>query len=493
MNLLPRRRMTVASAVAILIVLLAFGLRIYRLDYQGIWGDEYVSFRHAASELPPDKNENLQLFYYAVVQGLWPVLIPNVFGLRWPSMLSGVLAVAASYQATMRLGGRRAGLLAALFLAVSPMHIHRAQEARMYAVIVLLAFVTLWTLTLLGGKTRWAHWAYPLSVGATVATHMLAALWLAVLGGILLVRQLWADRKPGWRTWLAGQVVLVAVSGALFVLQNDDSRSWIQIPPPDFLERVFRLAVGLRFRQFDVLSGVWQDLAQWTLFLLVLAGLLRLVRQSATPARPLSGSWVAALLGLSAAIPVAIIVVASYWVRPLWVDRYMMPSLASTLLLVAVCVGALRRRLLRVAAVAIVLTSSLALDLNYYFNPWFQLPDWASAARYITERLQPGDVLLTSRNTVRTTFFNSGGVIQFYLRDVSLDVKLLTNPLVDGDEAAEQFHSSAEEYERVWVMLPSIDAQMAEEWVSGVEEQNLLLERAEFRKISLFLFEAGPP
>ncbi len=122
-----------------LILLVAAGLRFYRLDAQSFWNDEGNSARIAERPLwqiidgaggdihPPG--------YYIVLAGWRSLVGYSEFALRALSALAGVLTVALCYAIGARLFDRRVGVIAALLIAINPFQVYYAQEARMYALL----------------------------------------------------------------------------------------------------------------------------------------------------------------------------------------------------------------------------------------------------------------------------------------------------------------------------------------------------------------------
>lgn len=126
-----------------LIVALAVGLRFWRLDGQSLWADEGNSAalalrswadisQAAAADIHPP------LYYWLL--SLWVKLFGlSEIGLRSLSAVVGAATVGLTFDLGRRLFGRVAGLLAAFLLAVAPLPIAYAQEARMYALLTFWA------------------------------------------------------------------------------------------------------------------------------------------------------------------------------------------------------------------------------------------------------------------------------------------------------------------------------------------------------------------
>ncbi len=126
-----------------LIVALAVGLRFWRLNGQSLWADEGNSAalawrswsdisQAAAADIHPP------LYYWLL--SLWvKVFGSSENGLRSLSAVVSAATVGLTFDLGRRLFGRVAGLLAAFLLAVAPLAVYYAQEARMYALLTFWA------------------------------------------------------------------------------------------------------------------------------------------------------------------------------------------------------------------------------------------------------------------------------------------------------------------------------------------------------------------
>lgn len=120
---------------------LAFLLATWTLDARGLWGDE--AFSVWASKQPIgsliaglDAQPPLYHLLLGASRVLWG---ESVFALRYLSVGCSVLLVAVGARLGRLLGGSSASAFTALLLATSPIALYFAQEARMYALAVLLA------------------------------------------------------------------------------------------------------------------------------------------------------------------------------------------------------------------------------------------------------------------------------------------------------------------------------------------------------------------
>ncbi len=128
------------------LILLAFALRVYQLPAQSLWYDEGVSWYLTRMSLPALTlwtADDIQppLYYYLL--WLWTRLAGTTeYALRFPSVFFGTLTAPLIWITARRLVGNRAAWLALLFLALSPLHVYYAQEARMYTLLTFLGLLS---------------------------------------------------------------------------------------------------------------------------------------------------------------------------------------------------------------------------------------------------------------------------------------------------------------------------------------------------------------
>jgi mannosyltransferase len=161
-------------------------LRFATLSTQSFWLDEAVthqlvgrSFGGMLGAIP--HSESTPPAYY-VIAWVWArVFGSSEAGLRSLSALVGTATIVVLALIARRRGGERAGLAAAALAASSPLLIWYSQEARAYALLVLLCAATVWCLQ----REDWRGWA--LAAALALATHYFAlfvvgpeVVWLAL-------------------------------------------------------------------------------------------------------------------------------------------------------------------------------------------------------------------------------------------------------------------------------------------------------------------------
>ncbi len=177
------------TAVFVLILLLAAGLRFYKLDAQSFWNDEGNSARLSERAIPliieGTASDIHPPLYYLLLRGWREPLGEHEFGLRSFSAFAGVLTVAAaarlgreffvaagSGKQDNRWGWLLLPAVGAFWAAVNPALVYYSQETRMYALLALITAVsTIFMLTWLrGGRWGWAV-AYLLTITAGLYAH----------------------------------------------------------------------------------------------------------------------------------------------------------------------------------------------------------------------------------------------------------------------------------------------------------------------------------
>ncbi len=194
------------------IVALAAVARFATLDQQSFWYDEAVTVGLVRMDFGdmldriPDSESTPPLYY--VVAWLWADLFgTGEIGLRSLSALCGTAFVPVAYAVGARAVSGRVGLIAAALAAVNPLLVWYSQEARAYALLVLLGGLSfLFFIRLLtGDPSRRTLVLWAVVSALALATHYFAAFLVAIEAVWLLAAA--ANRRP----------VAVAVAGLAVV------------------------------------------------------------------------------------------------------------------------------------------------------------------------------------------------------------------------------------------------------------------------------------
>ncbi|MFN2136362.1 MAG: glycosyltransferase family 39 protein [Candidatus Promineifilaceae bacterium] len=184
------------------VTLLAAAVRLHFLGHDSLWYDEILT-RHTAIQgyfdaTTMDARDHLPLLYLLVGTALRLLPEQELF-LRLPSAVAGILAVPllVAFGQTARLP--RAGLWAALLLALLPFHIRTSQEARHYALLLFFSLLSLYWLYRAMVGNEWRAWLFfGLATALNLLTHYSAWLLLAAEGVLILGWMARSARRHGF-------------------------------------------------------------------------------------------------------------------------------------------------------------------------------------------------------------------------------------------------------------------------------------------------------
>ena len=187
----PLRRAAGGSGALAAITLLALALRLATLSDQSFWLDESYTVHLVRLGLGPmlytiPRTESTPPLYYVLAWVWTQVFGSGEFALRSVSALAGAGTVFVGGRIAGRIGGRRAELIAAGLLAVSPLLVWFSQEARAYALAAVLtagALLCLIGYAESGARRSLAGWAALSALALcthyfTVFLVLPGALWL---------------------------------------------------------------------------------------------------------------------------------------------------------------------------------------------------------------------------------------------------------------------------------------------------------------------------
>ncbi|HNS51533.1 MAG TPA: glycosyltransferase family 39 protein [Anaerolineae bacterium] len=429
---MKQRRLLWALAA---LLLLAAGLRLFRLGAQSLWYDETVSVYLAGRSLPDlvahTAGDIHPPGYYLLLHAWTRLAGSSELAAAYLSLCFGLLLVALAYRLGRRLFDRAAGLCAALLVAVSPFNLWYSQEVRMYTLGAALGMGALWCVVRLLEEPRGRQAAWP----ALAAYSVLGALGLWTLYYFafllvalnLLVAAWWlAGRRRrsvdlGWLgRWLAAQgLILLLYAPWLPVAWRQATHP--PVPPWRSLTPAGRLFVdswsALSLGQSADPARAWPALiVTLGLFILGLAWpwLRHRARRQAGSGRVDSGQETQAggrafpwLLAGYVALPVLLIWLASF-VSPLYHVRYVFTYSTPFYVLVGAGLAWLwrRRRIAAWACLAILLLFSAHSVWRYHTDVRLAADDHRGATRFLQDRWRPGDAILVDAGYVYTALLS---------------------------------------------------------------------------------------
>ncbi len=369
---------------------LAAALRLSTLNLQSFWFDEAFTPVHV---LRASLFSTLrEVSHTESTPPLWYVLAwadSRVFGtgeiaLRLPSALAGIATVPVAWAIGRELSGRRVAIVCAALVAVNPLFVWYSQEARSYALFILMSsLVILCFLRAIDEPTSKRMWAFALTGSLAMLSHYFAVF-------LLIPMVLWLLWERRARTMALPAIAAIAVVGAALLplvdAQGGTNTQWIgewplgdrlQAIPQYYLTGYSGSALGHRI--------------ELLVFLPVLAGLAFGCRQIVKRARTraIDGSAGAddtrELRGLMLMISVAACGMLIPLVLVAVGDDYLGPRNLVGAMLAALCVIALVTLWPGTGRVGVVLAcaiavASLAISIDVNFSPSLQRSDWRKLA-----------------------------------------------------------------------------------------------------------------
>jgi uncharacterized membrane protein len=191
----------------LLLIILAFALRVYQLDAKSIWFDESHSLNRASLDLPsiasgkqiwgdrviPDRTH--VPFYFFLLHFLIKLAGDSDFTLRFLSVLFGVLTVPLICFMGKKLCHARIGLWAALLAAFSPFYLWYSQEARMYTLLVFLGLLSVYCLLRAIGEDKVGWYAIYAATATAMLYTSLFSFGLFAFEGLMGLLAAWKRRR----------------------------------------------------------------------------------------------------------------------------------------------------------------------------------------------------------------------------------------------------------------------------------------------------------
>lgn len=417
-----RNQLVLRCLAPVLILLLATGLRFYRLDAQSFWNDEGNAARAAERPVPlilEAAAGDIHPPGYYLLLHFWRALVgESEFALRALSAFCSVTAVAFTYSLGRRLLGKAVGLGGGLLAALSPLSVYYSQEARMYALLGLFSVASTYFLCSMfrvrrsGAQSaaRLLPFAYVLAAAAGLYTHYAFPFVLAVHTLLFLawwMRQRWAGGER-WRI-LLGWLGLQGAVVVLFLPWLPTAWRAVTGWPP--AGRGYRLGMAL-LDIFHVLTAGITVEAEEVRWALILAGGLFLA--GLWPRRGRVGVVAAPAIWLL--LPIALIFAFDLY-KPAYL-KFLLAVLPPFHLLLAQGVERLVSPIpsrfspiLRPLVYGALLVGALFPSLrNLYTNPAYARDDYRQIAADIAAWAHPGDGIILNAP-------NQWEVFTYYHRD----------------------------------------------------------------------------
>lgn len=460
------------------IFLLALILRIYNLDGESYWLDEFYSIQ--VSRLSPLEilneivlsGENNPPIYFVLLHFWTAVFGESEFASRLLSVLMGSFSVFLIYIFGKELINKNTGLIAALILAVSPFQVYYSQEARAYILLVLVTLANYYFFFRLSRSysIKLAS-GYVLSGAILIYTHYFWVFYIAAQN-IYVFTRLSLNVKgewPGTRPWILLQLVLLiiflpelqllltagALSGGFWIDKpNIKNVLWLFLEfsgSYTLLALFFILSLFRVFTDFGVESR---------------SSLRQIINRSDDSSRTRIDRTYLLVVLLFA--PIVLSFIVSITIKPIFLSRYLIGSSPALYLLVAAGIDRIENS--RVKILFIVLIAGLSLLQVYRGYVTVDKHQWRDAAEYLDKNAASGDLLVVTPSYETDS-------LKYYLKRGDLRINALP-PDTDLD-----FNSSGE---YIWVI--SADHGDLNNMVNArsLSKHNSLLSEKDYTKLKIY-------
>jgi mannosyltransferase len=365
---------------------------VFTLGAKSIWHDEAFSAAVARLGFPTmwrviTRGDTFNGLYYTVLH-LWVHGGVGETWLRLPSVIFGIFAVGALFVLNRRLFGTPVGVVSSLLLAINTFFVQYDQEARTYALAVLLVVLATYLLTVaLDRPSIWRWVVYGAVCALAVYAHFFAAF---VITTHILSFPL-ARRRPRLGHVVAAYgVTAILVAPLLTITLRADTLQRPFIPKPTLgsLQSLFLNLTG-----GGGLRATGPRLLLVAYFVACSVAVLAIGKAFARRLRSAGGdqTWQYGLAFLWLVVPVVGSFSVSLIWTPIFLARYLIVVLPALVTIAAIGIASLPNRVFQGIALVTVVALTIPPLISYYRSDFKNGEDWRSAVRYVIQGEQPGD------------------------------------------------------------------------------------------------------
>ena len=464
----------------------AFLLRIATLSSQSLWRDEVDAIRFSSWPLRALLTGLFQTghngpLYFLLLRSWRNLTGDSEFALRFPSAVFGTLMVPLGYVLARQMGfSRRSGLLVSLLLATSPYLIWYGQEAKMYAILLVVVTVAMiaYLRALADGERRW--WVvFVLATSLSFYLHILSPLMLGVYGVVALIR--WADVRRHWRAWTISMACLTLPYLPLVIWQLPVLMRGGNLGHPFY---PLRREINILLQLYS--GGLIRSLGIMPILLFVflfLCGLV-IINPRAT-SEGVTWSRRLVLAGWTLIPPLAVYIVSLR--VPVFEDRYLIYITPAFYLVVVLGIVLIRYHSRRLAALCLGLV--LAVNLIGIWQQQRQpiKADFRAAAEYLIEQPRRPAVIMFQMPYLQYTFG------YYYPYKYQLIEGLWTNDGKTEQVVATNMRRLTANLSELWLVVSEEEQwdrrRMVRTWL---DENAALVEETHFTRVDVYRYQFSP-
>jgi len=419
----------------IAVLLLSFGVRLFRIQHHNIWGDEAfsIAFSKQALNLVLSSGAETHPPLYHALLHVWISLVgESIFSLRYFSVLPGVTLIAIVFVLGRRLFGSQMGLLTAAMMGISSFAVYYSQEARMYSLVACFCAIAFYA------HLRWeitdsGRWLFIFVAGilAAVFTHYYS--FFVLLAQNLYMFQQRKNSLQQWRKWIWVQIFIFLIyipwaSVQLDFITSKASARWQELS-----------IVGMNTVWFGTLTafGVGETVAtygQW-LGIVLLIPLATGIRSSNSGPNQI----IAVLYWLIVPLVGALLVAP---LMPFYFPRYLIVGLPAYLLLVVLGFRSSICSIRVVWLILFVAANVMSLN-NYFFNQQYAKGGYGDLMAYIEDNGTDADGIL----------LQNGAQAPLYAYYGNQEMESYNMPPWDDTKMQPLLEIISSQHQRIWLVM----------------------------------------
>lgn len=301
-------------------------LRFFDLGRFAPWYDEALCIFQSERLLPLINGTGLSNNppLYFIILYFWRLINPHFMFLRSFSVLTGIASIWLVYRIGRRVYSRQAGLIAALLLACSPMHIYYSQEIKMYSLNCMLVLSAILVMLNYIEKTYLKSLILLALLHAVmIYTHYYLFI-VIIVTNLFMMYLIWNQKMKSAHWLIFNTLILFSYIPWLIVFSRHLNLTigyvTSYIPHPGLNNLFYSLknfSVGFHSAR----------VVYWPIFLVFMGALMLVIRYTIKVRHLLIG-----FLILMFCFPICIIFLISQF-QPLYLDRYFLYTLPTYLIL----------------------------------------------------------------------------------------------------------------------------------------------------------------
>jgi uncharacterized protein (DUF2141 family)/4-amino-4-deoxy-L-arabinose transferase-like glycosyltransferase len=444
------------SFIFLTILTLGTLLMITGITHESLWYDESytaAAVTHSFGDIIRiTAGDSHPPLYFLMLHAFQWLFGTSVLALRLFSVIGAVGLAALGMGPVRKALGDRTAILYTLLVFIAPITLSMSQEARMYT----------WSAFWVTGSALYGYLAYrdnKIKDWVLMGLFTLAAAYTHYYALLAVIK------KPFPFLWVALAITMGYLPW-LIQLMNQvgrvSSNFWIPPVTMDVIRKVLTYPFGDKF--MSSFSSSFATPAFIIAMYLIIQGIIKRIKQKDETLR------VPILAFGSYFLTIVAGVVASILIRPVLVERYMMPVLGLFILVLAYGIASYKKRLHVIIACAVLILFSVP---QIYYVQTAQLNGpMNEIAKDLSPKLQPGDIFLhIDEHTFGTFEYYFPGYQQYYYQRKGYEGFSSFEAFLPNGHTISDISeiSKIEGVHRIWLAqrFYASDVISAKEWLSG--------------------------